>query len=77
MVNPYLELGGLAPTLDLLVASLDDQQTRAAMQRLSTTAEYTVEADASSSGPVMLISAVDATPAGSTSVRRRAASHSR
>ena len=67
--NPYLSLGGLAPTLDLLVASLDDQQTRLDMQQLSQTAEYTVLADRSSSGPVLLIVAQDRTPEGAVAIR--------
>lgn len=67
--NPYLELGGLAPTLDLVVASLNDQQTHQAMEAVSGSAEYTVEADSTSSGPVLLVSAQDTNPTGATAVR--------
>jgi hypothetical protein len=67
--NPYLQLGGLSPTLDLLVVKLSDEQVRQAVKGLSTTATYTVKADTTSSGPVLLVTATDRTPASSIMVR--------
>src|SRR5687768_12280847 len=46
--NPYLQLDGLAPTLDLLVVSLSDQRMQQSIRSLSPSADYTVEADTTS-----------------------------
>jgi hypothetical protein len=67
--NPYLQLGGLSPTLDLLVVKLSDEQMRLAVKGLSSTATYTVKADTTSSGPVLLVTATDRTPESSIKVR--------
>jgi hypothetical protein len=67
--NPYLQLGGLAPTLDLLVASLDDQEMEQLIKSVSPTAEYTVVADTTSSGPVLAVTVEDRTPANSLAAR--------
>ena len=71
--NPYLQLGGLAPTLDLVVASLSDQATVKQVRDVSPTSEYTVKADTSSSGPVLLITAQDRSPAASLAIRDKLA----
>jgi hypothetical protein len=67
--NPYLELGGLSPTLDLLVVTLDDQQMVQLIKSVSPTAEYTVEADTTSSGPVMVVTVQDRTPVDAVAAR--------
>ncbi len=67
--NPYLQLGGLAPTMDLLRVALTDQQMAEQLKSVSQTAEFTVKADTSSSGPVLLISATDHTGASAIAVR--------
>jgi len=67
--NPYLQLSGLAPTLDLLVVSLADQQMTQLIKSVSTSAEYTAEADTKSNGPVIVVTVHDRTPAGSMAVR--------
>ena len=67
--NPYLQLSGLAPTLDLLVVSLGDQRMTQLIKSVSPSAEYTAEADTTSSGPVIVVTAHDRTPAGSLAVR--------
>jgi hypothetical protein len=67
--NPYLQLSGLAPTLDLLVVSLGDQRMTQLIKSVSPSAEYTAEADTTSSGPVMIVTVHDRTPANSVAVR--------
>ena len=67
--NPYLQLGDLAPTLDLLVASLSDQRMQQSIKSRSPSAVYTVEADTTSSGPVMVVSVIDQTPVNAVAVR--------
>lgn len=67
--NPYLQLGGLQPTLDLLVVSLKDEQTTQVLASVSPTAEVEVRADTTNSGPVLIVTAQDRTAQGSVSVR--------
>jgi len=67
--NPYLQLDGLSPTVDLLVASLSEQKMQDAIKQVSPTAEYTVKPDATSSGPVLTISSDDRTSIDSIAAR--------
>ena len=69
--NPYLQLGGLQPTLDLLVVSLQDQKTADAVKAVSSTAGYRVEADTTNSGPVLIVTVDDRDAVQSVAVRDR------
>jgi hypothetical protein len=53
--NPYLQLGGLQQTVDLVGVSLTDQTTTLDMQGISKEVEYTVKADVRTSSPLLLI----------------------
>lgn len=67
--NPYLQLGGLQPTLDLLVVALRDEETTRAIKAVSRTAEVEVKADTTNSGPLLIVTAHERTAEGSVAVR--------
>jgi hypothetical protein len=61
--NPYLALGGLGPAASVLGRTMSDGDTARALKERGVTGVFTVEPDLSTSGPVLLIDVVDATPA--------------
>ena len=67
--NPYLQLGGLRQTVDLMGVALSDQSTRQELQAISNDVDYTVAADSQTSSPILLIDVKDSTQAGATRIR--------
>lgn len=55
--NRYLGLGGLEQAVDVLVRSVDSAATRDAVEEIQPEATYEVEADASTSAPVLTVTA--------------------
>ena len=53
--NPYLYLGGLNPARDILIRSLTSRGERDELAALHPDADYTMESDISTSGPLMVI----------------------
>ncbi len=53
--NPYLYLGGLNPARDILIRSLTSRGERDELASLHPGADYTMESDISTSGPLMVI----------------------
>lgn len=53
--NPYLYLGGLNPARDILIRSLTSRGERDALAQLHPDADYTMESDISTSGPLMVL----------------------
>lgn len=67
--NPYLQLGGLRQTVDLVGVALSDQNTRSELEAISKDVEYTVAADSQTSSPILVVDVKDSTPAGATRIR--------
>jgi len=67
--NPFLQLGGLDLTVDLLGKALSDQAVTRQIEEVSATAEAEVGADPSSSGPILRIQVQDKSPASALEVR--------
>ena len=62
IVNPYLRLGGLAQAVDLVGVVLSDQQTHLELKDVSKDVQYTVQLDARTSSPLLLIDVTDSSP---------------
>ena len=60
--NPYLSLGGLQATADVVARTLTDQDTVRAVERQVGTDTYTVARDVTTAGPVLLITSDGASP---------------
>lgn len=67
--NPYLQLGGLRQTVDLVGVALSDQNTRTELEAISKDVEYTVAADSQTSSPILVVDVKDSTQAGATQIR--------
>jgi len=67
--NPFLQLGGLDLTVDLLGKALSDQAVTKQIEELSPTAETEVGSDPSSSGPILRIQVQDKSAAAAIEVR--------
>lgn len=67
--NPFLQLGGLDLTVDLLGKALSDQAVTQQIEELSPTAEAEVGADPSSSGPILRIQVQDKSEEAAIEVR--------
>lgn len=67
--NPYLNLGGLGPTVDLLGVAMTDQDTQLELRGLSPDVVYTAKADPATSSPILLISVLDSSPESATRIR--------
>jgi hypothetical protein len=67
--NPYLMLGGLSPSRDLLGESLSNEKTQERLKAISRTVKYTATADNTSSGPLLVITTDDRTAAGAVAAR--------
>jgi len=67
--NPFLQLGGLGLTVDLLGKALSDQAVTQQIEDLSPTAEAVVSADPSSSGPILRIQVQDKSEASALEIR--------
>lgn len=63
--NPYLALGGLQAAADVLARAMTDTATVAELAPPQGTASYTVEPDATTNSPMLVIKSTDASPAGS------------
>lgn len=61
--NPYLYMGGLSTTVDVLSRSLSDEQTRHALLRGDTTLDYAADPDRTAAGPILLVTASGPTEA--------------
>lgn len=55
--NPYLFMGGLQTTVDVLSRSLSDEQTRRTLLGGDPTLDYSAEPDRTSAGPILLVKA--------------------
>ena len=53
--NPYLYLGGLNPARDVLIRSLTSRSERDSLAAVHPGADYTMESDISTSGPLIVI----------------------
>ena len=62
--NPYLALGGLQGVADVLARAMTDDAISAQIAPQGGTAKYTVERDATTNGPMLIIVATDVTRAG-------------
>lgn len=62
--NPYLALGGLQVAADVLARAMSDPSTVEEVVPAGSGAEYVVEPDASTSGPMLVITTTDVTAAG-------------
>jgi len=60
--NPYLYLGGLTTTVDVLSRALSDEQTRHGILGDDTTIDYAADPDRTSSGPILLVTTSGPTP---------------
>lgn len=67
--NPFLQLGGLDLTVDLVGKALSDQAVTQQIEDLSPTAEVEVGSDPSSSGPILRIQVQDKTEAAALEIR--------
>lgn len=67
--NPFLQLGGLDLTVDLLGTALSDQAVTRRIERVSASAEAEVGADPSSSGPILRVQVQDKSQASAIEVR--------
>ncbi|WP_162239837.1 hypothetical protein [Microbacterium sp. Leaf288] len=67
--NPFLQLGGLDLTVDLLGKALSDQAVTRQIEAASPTAEAEVGPDPSSSGPIVRIQVQDKSEASALEVR--------
>jgi len=62
--NPYLFLGGLQQSVDVLTRALDAESVRREVAVAAPTGEYKVEVDFASSAPIILVTANDSSSAG-------------
>ena len=62
--NPYLALGGLQAAADVLARAMTDGATVKEIAPLTGTASYTVQPDATTHGPMLVIEATDVSGAG-------------
>ena len=60
--NPYLYMGGLTTTVDVLSRSLSDEQTRRAILGGGKSLDYSATPDPTSAGPILLVKASGPTP---------------
>lgn len=60
--NPYLQLGGLQQSVDLVGVSLSDQATQFEMKDISKVVEFTVKADIRTNSPLLVIDVKDSSP---------------
>jgi hypothetical protein len=60
--NPFLYMGGLATTVDVLSRSLSDEQTRQSILGTDTALDYTATPDPTSAGPILQVTASGPTP---------------
>ena len=67
--NPFLQLGGLDLTVDLLGTALSDQAITRQLEEVSPTVETEVGADPRSSGPILRIQVQDKSEASALEVR--------
>jgi capsular polysaccharide biosynthesis protein len=67
--NPYLQLGGLRQTVDLVGVALSDQNTKTELEAISKDVEYTVAADSQTSSPILVVDVTDSSPEGATRIR--------
>lgn len=67
--NPYLQLGGLVPTLDLLSVSLSDEETKRVVATTSPGTEYEAVGDTTNAGPVLAVTATSSTSTGAVRAR--------
>jgi uncharacterized protein involved in exopolysaccharide biosynthesis len=61
--NPYLSLGGLQPTCDAVARAMLDSQVQKSLADQGARAEYVVDTDKATNGPIILITAQDQSPA--------------
>ena len=59
--NPYLALGGLQVAADVLARAMTDDTITTQIAPKGGTAEYTVERDTTTSGPMLIVMATDVT----------------
>lgn len=59
--NPYLQLGGLEQALDVLVRAVADDDVKDNVLKTAPQAEYIVQRDATTSGPILVIEVTAAT----------------
>jgi hypothetical protein len=69
--NPYLYMGGLATTVDVLSRSLSDEQTRHTVLNGDGSLDYTAAPDTTSAGPILLVTASGPTPETSMATLKR------
>ncbi|MRJ76476.1 hypothetical protein GEV29_08015 [Aeromicrobium sp. SMF47] len=62
--NPYLYLGGLEQSVDVLARAVSADATRDQIAKTATTGEYEVSADLTTSAPILVITATDSSSAG-------------
>jgi len=67
--NPYLQLGGLRQTVDLMGVALSDQSTRLELEAISNDVDFTVAADSQASSPILAIDVKDSTQSGAARIR--------
>jgi capsular polysaccharide biosynthesis protein len=67
--NPYLQLGGLRQTVDLMGVALSDQSTKTELLAISGDVDYTVAADTQTSSPILVVDVKDSTQVGATRMR--------
>ncbi|MCL3817849.1 hypothetical protein [Aeromicrobium wangtongii] len=62
--NPYLFLGGLEQSVDVLARAVSADATREQIAKTATTGEYEVGADLTTSAPILVLTTTDSTSAG-------------
>ena len=67
--NPYLQLGGLQQTVDLVGVSLTDQTTTLEMQGISKDVEFSVKADVRTSSPLLVVDVKASSPETALKIR--------
>ncbi|MRK00830.1 hypothetical protein GEV27_04780 [Aeromicrobium sp. S22] len=61
--NRYLSLSGLRQAVDVLTRSLDAEKTHDAVRRAAPSGTFETQADATTSAPILIVTATAATPA--------------
>jgi uncharacterized protein involved in exopolysaccharide biosynthesis len=67
--NPYVRLGGLRQAVDVLGIALSDQTTQLELKAISKDVEFTVQADARTSSPLLVIDVKDSSPETALKIR--------
>jgi hypothetical protein len=61
--NPYLSLGGLQPTTDAVARAMLDSQVQKSLADRGAHAQYVVDTDRATNGPIIVITSQDSSPA--------------